>query len=122
MDIIAEYEKGLSTVVNVHKVSQGGQTSITAFVVVGANEPPRKKSKTDGCLNSAEWNDGMEWWNGMEWNSGITTPTECACTCVCVCACFVTTYTYYSVPNGGHAGLLFSIELVAVIKRRTSTN
>ena len=47
LDVIAEYEKGLSTVVNVHKVSQGGQTSITASVDVGANEPPRKKSKTD---------------------------------------------------------------------------
>ena len=39
-----------------------------------------------GCLDSAEWNDGVERWNGMEWNSGMTTPTEW---------CLVTTYTYY---------------------------
>ena len=43
-DVITEYEKGLSIVVNVHEVAQGGQTSITTSVDVG---PPRKRSRIE---------------------------------------------------------------------------
>ena len=46
-DVISEYDKGLSTVVNIHEISQGGQKSITASVDVDANELPRKKSRTE---------------------------------------------------------------------------
>ena len=24
--------------------------------------------KTDGRLDSVEWNGGLEWWNGLDWN------------------------------------------------------
>ena len=52
-DVIAEYEKGISTVVNVQEVSQGGQTSITASVDASADKPPRKKSKTERWITPA---------------------------------------------------------------------
>ena len=58
------------------------------------------------------WNGMVEWNGGLEWNGIVELPRPPSVRVrVCVCACFVTTYTYYSVPNGGHAGLLFSIEL-----------
>ena len=45
-DVISEYDKGLSTVVNIHEIFQG-QKSITATVDVDANELPQKRSRTE---------------------------------------------------------------------------
>lgn len=47
LEVIAEYEKGASMAVTIEKSCIGGQTSVTAAVDVGEDEPQRKKPKTE---------------------------------------------------------------------------
>ena len=46
-------------------MERGKQLSINAH----AHTVPYTISlKSDGCLDSVDWNDGMERWNGLDWN------------------------------------------------------